>query len=249
MNIYESYSNSRIVINAQQWAGFFDELRSESDRGATILTAVWIEELLERKLKKFFSEGNSDARRRLYELNGPLSSFSAKIYVAYCLGWIDSTLFHDIDLIRRIRNEFAHKLHGITLESPKIRQLIDKLQTPRCHYSDWDELQAAATLDGTGFILYTGETQAEVGEVLDIQRLRYKMMVGSLVKEVCASLGVSISPYFSPVDTMIAPDFRCAPSMAHTLRASCGRPNLLLADLCRQRTPEPAPYLIRGPKA
>ena len=203
MKIYESYCNSRIVIKAQQWAGFFDELRSESDRGATILTAVWLEELLERKLKKCFSEGNSDARRRLYDLNGTFSSFSSKIYAAYCLGWIDSTLFHDIDLVRRIRNEFAHELHGITLESPKIRQLIEKLQTPRCHYSDWDELRAAANLDETGFILYTGETPPEAGEVLDIQRLRYKMMVGSLVKEVCASLGVSIRGTSGDTDNLI----------------------------------------------
>ena len=57
------------------------------------------------------------------------------------------------------------------------------------------------------------------------------------------------NPHISPMDAMIAEDFRCAPSMAHTLWASCGRPNLLLADLCRQRVPEPAPYLIRGPKA
>ena len=45
------------------------------------------------------------------------------------------------------------------------------------------------------------------------------------------------SPHISPMDAGIAQDFRCAPSMAHTLRASCGRPNLLLADLCRQRVP------------
>ena len=43
------------------------------------------------------------------------------------------------------------------------------------------------------------------------------------------------NPDFSPGDAKIAQDFRCAPSMAH--RASCGRPNLLLADLCRQRVP------------
>ena len=36
---------------------------------------------------------------------------------------------------------------------------------------------------------------------------------------------------------MNAQDFRCAPSMALTLRAPCGRPNLLLADLCLQRVP------------
>ena len=45
------------------------------------------------------------------------------------------------------------------------------------------------------------------------------------------------SPHIAPEDAMIAPDFRCAPSMAHTLRASCGRPNLLLADLCCWRVP------------
>ena len=45
------------------------------------------------------------------------------------------------------------------------------------------------------------------------------------------------SPHFSPVDVMIAQDFRCAPSMAHTLWASFGCPNLLRADLCCQRVP------------
>ena len=48
---------------------------------------------------------------------------------------------------------------------------------------------------------------------------------------------MTANPHFSPVDAKIAQDFRCAPSMAHPLRASCGRPNLLLADLCRQRVP------------
>ena len=43
------------------------------------------------------------------------------------------------------------------------------------------------------------------------------------------------SPHISPMDAGIAQDFRCAPSVAH--RASCGRPNLLRADLCRQRVP------------
>ncbi len=51
---------------------------------------------------------------------------------------------------------------------------------------------------------------------------------------------------------MIAPDFRCAPSVAHTLRASCGRPNLLLADLSRQRVPATesiAVALVEGARA
>ena len=56
---------------------------------------------------------------------------------------------------------------------------------------------------------------------------------------------VNNSPHFSPGGAKIAQDFRCAPSMAHTLRVSCGHPNLLLADLSRQRVP--ATESIAGP--
>ena len=143
-----SNRNSRIEIDLQLWSGFFDEFRSESDRGATILASVWIDKLLERKLNALFTEGNSSTRRKLYDLNGPFSSFSSKVLAAYSLGWIDSEIFDDINLVRKIRNKFAHELHGIDLESPKIRLLIDKFKIPSRHYYDWNKLQAAATVEG-----------------------------------------------------------------------------------------------------
>lgn len=108
-----------IEVDYRQWSGFFQELGTESDRGATILASVWIENLLERKLRSLFKEGSSAARRKLFELNGPFSSFSSKILAAYSLGWINSDAFHDINLIRKIRNQFAHDLHGLDLESAK----------------------------------------------------------------------------------------------------------------------------------
>ena len=98
-----STRNSRIEIDSKQWSGFFDELRSESDRGGTILAGVWIDNLLERKLRALFTEGNSDTRSKLFDINGPFSGFSSKILAAYTLGWIDSDIYHDIDLVRRIR--------------------------------------------------------------------------------------------------------------------------------------------------
>ena len=93
-----------VLIDEQQWAAFFNELKSESDRGAAILAAVWIEELLTRKFKSLFSKGNSDARKNLFDNNGPLSSFSSKINAAYCLGWLEQDTYHDINLVRKIRN-------------------------------------------------------------------------------------------------------------------------------------------------
>ena len=188
----KSNHNSRIEIDIQQWSGFFDELRSETDRGATILAGVWIDELLKRKLSTLFTEGNSDARRKLFDFSGPFAAFSSKILAAYCLGWIDSDIHHDIDLLRKIRNLFAHELHGLNLESPRVRQLIDKFKVPHRHYDDWKELQAAATVDGRGFVLYTGEPPDKAGEPLKIQTFRYKWIVSVLVAAVAASLDLAV---------------------------------------------------------
>ena len=103
--------------------GFFQELGTESDRGATILASVWIDNLLERKLRSLFKEGSSAARRKLFDLNGPFSSFSSKILAAYSLGWIHSDVFHDINLIRKIRNQFTHDLHGVISKVQKYENL------------------------------------------------------------------------------------------------------------------------------
>ena len=187
-----SNRDPRIEIDSLQWSGFFDELQAESDRGATILASVWIENLLERKLGTLFTKGNSKTRQKLYDLNGPFSSFSSKILAAYSLGWIDSDIFNDINLVRKIRNEFAHKLHGVDLESSKIRGLIDEFKTPCRYYYDWNKLRAAATIEGRGVILYTGEQPDNAGDELHIQRFRYQLIISLLVTEVSASLGLAI---------------------------------------------------------
>ena len=187
-----SNRNSRIEIDSKQWSGFFNELRSESDRGATILASVWIDNLLKRKLKALFRKGNSDTRRKLFDMNGPFSGFSSKILAAYSLGWIDSDIFHDINLVRKIRNIFAHELHGIDLETPKLQRLIEKFTIPSRYHHDWNEFRAVATRDGRGVILYAGDLPSDAGDALDIQRFRYQRIVSLLVAEVAASLDCAI---------------------------------------------------------
>lgn len=104
----------------------------------------------------------------------------------------DSDIHHDIDLVRKIRNRFAHSLHGLDLESPPVRQLIDEFKVADRHYYDWTELRAVATVDGKGFVLYTGEPPEEAGEPLKIQAFRYKWIVSVLVAAVAASLGLAV---------------------------------------------------------
>ena len=187
-----SNRHSLIEIDSKQWSGFFDELRLESDRGGTILASVWIDNLLERKLRALFTQGNSDTRRKLFDPLGPFSGFSSKILAAYSLGWIDSDIFHDINLVRKIRNLFAHELHGIDLESPRLQRLIEKFKIPSRYYHDWNELRAVATKNGRGMIFYTGDPPSDAGDTLDIQRFRYQWIVSLLVAEVAASLDCAI---------------------------------------------------------
>lgn len=183
---------AQVLVDEQQWSSFFHELKLESDRGAAVLSAIWIEELLTRKFKSLFSKGNSDARKKLFDNNGPLSSFSSKITAAYCLGWLGQDTYHDINLVRKIRNTFAHHLHGISLEDAEIRDLINQFKMPRKYYHDWEEFRVVTNSEETAVIFYIGETPTEAGYELDFQRLRYTIILSLLINEVGANLGVCI---------------------------------------------------------
>lgn len=184
---------SSIEIDWQQWSDFFRVLKTESDRGATILASIWIEDLLERKLRSVFTKGNSRSRKKLFDLNGPFSSFSNKILAAYTIGWIDSDIFCDTNVLRKIRNEFAHNINVRNFEDAKMKQFISEFKTPHRYYSDWSELNAAVSSDGTGIIFYTSsEPPEDAGEPLNIQRLRYQCLVSLLIVEVAASVKLSL---------------------------------------------------------
>lgn len=88
---------------------FLDTTRNETDRGRALVTASLVEEMLEEILRGFLLENS--ATKRLFEApNAPLSTFSAKAASSRALGLISDKEFRDIDLIRRIRNAFAHSV-------------------------------------------------------------------------------------------------------------------------------------------
>jgi hypothetical protein len=67
---------------------------------------------------------------RLFEGNGPLASFSNKILMAHGLSLYGEKFRHDIDLIRELRNGFAHCRHAMTLQTPEVAQVCDNLLLP-----------------------------------------------------------------------------------------------------------------------
>jgi len=108
---------------------FANDLKNETDRAAVILGAVKLDQSLYQILHKVLkpSTARSD---ELLDGDNPLSTFSARIILCHRLGFIDDELCRALNLIRKIRNSFAHELSGISLSSGAHRDRIRELIAP-----------------------------------------------------------------------------------------------------------------------
>ena len=86
-----------------------EEMTEQSDRGVAIVGSAWVEEALYVTLEAFLHP-ESKAWKRLFEGNGPLATFSAKIDLLHVLGLISEIVRADLHAIREVRNEFAHQI-------------------------------------------------------------------------------------------------------------------------------------------
>lgn len=97
----------------------------ESDRSSAIVAAADLDVDLENllTLSLLVSETKEDP---LFKSDKLLGTFSSKIIFCYRLGIIDSEIMHALELIRRIRNDFAHQVHE-SFTSEKQRPRIAEL--------------------------------------------------------------------------------------------------------------------------
>lgn len=108
-----------LLATAQDLASFTAELQQESDRGLALVAAALIDEKLGETLAAFFCE-TYKASRLLSDGNAPLGSFSARIQLCHALGLIDAFEHSEIELLRKVRNEFAHARHGMSFKNTRI---------------------------------------------------------------------------------------------------------------------------------
>ena len=96
------------LIDFKREMNFFKEISEQTDRGAALICATWLDEELSAAIKTKFI--NSDNEKRVFESNCPLSTFSSKIEIAYSLGLLSKRNYSDLTIIRKIRNDFAHSI-------------------------------------------------------------------------------------------------------------------------------------------
>jgi DNA-binding MltR family transcriptional regulator len=98
-------------INTLRRDLFINNLFEESDRGCVLVATSMLDESLELLLRKKLKVANKYEKKTLEPLfnpMGPLSTFSSKIKFCFALKLIEEWVYNDLEVIRKLRNDFAH---------------------------------------------------------------------------------------------------------------------------------------------
>lgn len=121
---------------------FRSALSKETDRGCALFASSYIDKALSDLLYSALAY-DKKIENDLFEGNAPLATFSARIKMAFYLGKISKVERQDLDLIRKIRNEFAHNADAIDFNKERIKNQCRELSfsyhekdhRPRGHFT------------------------------------------------------------------------------------------------------------------
>lgn len=90
---------------------FLPALNKESDRGRVLISCSYLDEML-REIILAFLRNTKQSLQLVEGFNAPLGTFSARATAAYAMGLITSVEFRECEILRKIRNRFAHDVHA-----------------------------------------------------------------------------------------------------------------------------------------
>lgn len=102
-----------------------------NDRATAVLFGSFVDTSLERLLaSKMRKDMNSEQRGAIFGLNGALGTFSSRIALAYGLALIGPISYGDLELIRELRNQFAHSRMTFNFDTSAVATVIAQLRLP-----------------------------------------------------------------------------------------------------------------------
>ncbi len=104
--------------------------REEDERGLVLSVAAFAEDCLGRLIVAYLRDGKPSSDL-IEGFNAPLGTFSSRIKAGFALGLLSETQYRDLDLVRKIRNEFAHNWEGCSFEKPNIKDWIASMSESR----------------------------------------------------------------------------------------------------------------------
>ena len=104
---------------------FLSHLLMQGDRAAVVLGAARLDVAPEAALRSLMSHHpDGQDKDNLFDPDRPLGTLSAKIALAHRLDVIDQDVEHALQIIRKIRNEFAHSIEDETLSVQRHRDRL-----------------------------------------------------------------------------------------------------------------------------
>lgn len=96
--------------------------QSASQAGNALVVAGLVEDEIEKLLMTAGRSISNKQAKEIFGGMGPLHNFSGKIEIAYLFELIDQSVRDDLQIIKSIRNKFAHTTRYVFFESPHIDQ-------------------------------------------------------------------------------------------------------------------------------
>src|SRR5580658_9133428 len=104
--------------------------QSQFDRATAITAAAYVEDALERALLARLVPLSRAERDDLFKYERPLGSFGARIRIGYAINLFGPVTRDELNLIRKVRNVFAHGRRFLTFTQPAIAANCRKLKMP-----------------------------------------------------------------------------------------------------------------------
>jgi DNA-binding MltR family transcriptional regulator len=121
--------------------------------GAILTTVAMIDFMLQVFLFERMRTIGSGLRDKLFDGNGPLSTFSAKIDIAYAFNFIDKKTYETLKFLKEVRNHIAHSPHLMEFnvshlpESYRSRKGFDKKKPLNTFMELFREVTAALEVE------------------------------------------------------------------------------------------------------
>jgi mannitol operon repressor len=118
----------------KDFAAFLDDFNEETERGAALAAAAFLDNLLERVLGAFLIP-NDSGFNLTKGFNAPLGTLAARIAACHAMGLISEDEYKECELIRKVRNEFAHKVK-MSFDDHRVKGLCSSLKMSAKPYGD-----------------------------------------------------------------------------------------------------------------
>ena len=98
-------------LDLKQLQRMADAVKGESERGIVLINATILDDVLKQSIESHLV-GHKDVKRLTEGFNAPIGILHSRILLSFAIGLISEDEYKQLELIRKIRNEFAHNVEA-----------------------------------------------------------------------------------------------------------------------------------------